>query len=72
MDVEIVSITGVEEPTVFQTDWITSKAKEILKEDIISGQINGWTPKEVYHDPSRYSHYRHYKYENFRTNLNNL
>lgn len=56
----------------YYTDWGTSEAKEILQEDIISQRINGMGPNVVYNDPQRHEYYKHYKYENFCTNLNNL
>lgn len=56
----------------YQSDWGTSESKQLLQKDIVDGRIEGWGPSQVYNDPERYDHYKYYKYENFRTNLNAL
>lgn len=63
---------SAEKELVYKKDWGKSVAKQQLKEDILSKRIEGWTPKQVYHDPKRYDLYKHYKYENFRNNLGTL
>lgn len=56
----------------YRTDWSTSEAKDILKEDIINKRIEGWRPAAVYNDQLRHHLYKQYKYDNFVTNLRNL
>jgi hypothetical protein len=56
----------------YKKDWAKSEAKKMLLEDIVSGRIDGWQPKQVYEDPARHDLYKYYKRENFSTNLRNL
>lgn len=68
-DVEVMPVNA----QGYRTDWGTSEAKEVLKQDILDKRIEGWRPQQVYNDPNRYNdYYRHYEYKNFWTNLNNL
>jgi hypothetical protein len=55
--------------------WKDSKAKTVLREDIISGFVpSSMTAKDIYHDEcdGRKALYTLYKFENFTTNLRNL
>jgi hypothetical protein len=55
--------------------WQDSKAKKVLREDIISGFVpSSMSAKEVYKDPreGRKELYAPYKFDNFTTNLRNL
>lgn len=63
---------GNKETTAYKTDWATSAARKQLKDDVLSGRIKDWLPKDVYFDPERHSLYKHYKRDNFTTNLNTL
>lgn len=56
----------------YRTDWATSEAKDMLKQDIINKRIEGWRPAAVYNDQLRHYLYKQYKYDNFVTNLRNL
>lgn len=50
--------------------WRYSDAKEILTNDIRANRCKGKTPAQVYE--MHPDEYKQYKYENFRTNYNNL
>jgi len=70
-------MTSTEESTAASTEeatvvdpWINSKAKKLLRDDIILGKVTGtMTPEAVF---QMRKEYKDYKFERFKDNLKNL
>jgi len=63
-------ITACNNPKVKMVKWGKSKAKEMLADDIIKGEVlPAMAAKDAY---EMREEYKSFKYENFRTNLKNL
>ena len=57
----------------YRKDWAQSDAKEVLRQDLLSGRIDGWTWKKVYYEsPNHEDYYRFYNPKNFSANLTRL